>query len=179
MKSLGWDVFSTLVAVNNLILLKEMKGLEVFNELLLQQNRRFVLPEYMSPRTGRAVWGEPVSLPVSAMVYATIRNLLFIDHPERLDLMPLPQPEWFRPGHEIRIEDMPSRFGLLSMRVVSTENEIQFHFEKLPKFVPPDVQINLPVKTRIKREDDFILKREGTTSFVINGWPSIIRFIRK
>lgn len=178
-KSLGWDVFSTLVAVNNLILMKDTKGLDVFNGLLNQRNRRYVLPEYLSPLTGRANWGEGVSLAVSSMIFATIRNLLFVDYPERLDLMPLPQPEWFQPGHEIRIDDMPSRFGLLTIRVVSTENEIQFHFDKLPKFVPPDVQINLPVKTRIKQEDDFILKREGATTFVINGWPSIIRFIRK
>ncbi|OPZ33836.1 MAG: hypothetical protein BWY99_02692 [Synergistetes bacterium ADurb.BinA166] len=112
------------------------------------------------------------------MVFATLRNLLFVDNPERLELFPLPRESWFAPGNEIRIEDAPSRFGLISLRMSSTVNEIQLHFEKLPKFVPPDIMINLPYKTKIKQEDDFILKREEDTSFIINGWPSIVRFLR-
>lgn len=114
-----------------------------------------------------------------AMMFATLRNILFVDYPERLDLFPRPLPEWFEPGSEIRIDDMPSRFGLISLRMISTVNEIQFHFDKLPKFVPPDIMINLPFRTKIKLEDDFILKREEDMSYIINGWPSIVRFIRK
>ena len=82
---------------------------------------------------------------VSAMAFATIRNLLFVDHPERLDLFPLPRAEWFEPGNEMKIEDVPSRFGPISLRMVSTVNEIQVHFDKLPKFVPPEIMIPLPV----------------------------------
>ena len=178
-KSLGWDIFSTLVAANNLLLMKDAKGYETIENLFRTKNRTYTLPEYMNPASGRANWGEGASMVVSAMTFATIRNLLFIDHPERLDIFPLPQPDWFKPGNEIKIEDAPSRFGQISLRMVSTTHEIQLHFDKLPKFVPPDIMINLPYKTKIKHEDDFILKREGDTSVVINGWPSIVRFIRK
>ena len=146
--------------------------------ILRMRNRVFTLPDYINPATGRANWGDGSSLGAGAMVFATIRNLLFIDNPERLDLFPLPRESWFLPGNELRIEDVPSRFGLISLRVTSTVNEIQLHFDKLPKFVPPDIMINLPYKTKIKQEDDFILKREEDTSFIINGWPSIVRFLR-
>lgn len=178
-KSLGVDVFSSLVAANNLILLKDEKSYEIVRELMKARARTYVLPEFMNPATGRASWGAGASIIVSAMMFATIRNLVYVDHPERLDLFPIPRPEWFEAGNEIRVEDLPSRFGLISLRMVSTSNEIQIHFDKLPKFVPPDIMINLPCKSKIKPEDDFIIKREDDTSFIINGWPSIVRFIRK
>ncbi|OHD71518.1 MAG: hypothetical protein A2W19_16050 [Spirochaetes bacterium RBG_16_49_21] len=177
--SLGWDIFLTFIIANNLIFLKDMRAYGMIDNLLQTKNRRYVLPEYIHPASGRGNWGEGASITVNSMIYATIRNLLFVDYPERLDLFPLPKPQWFEPGNEIRIEDAPSRFGLLTIRVVSTSNEIQIHFEKLPKFVPPDIMINLPMKTRIKHEDDFIVKREDDRSVVINGWPALVRFIRK
>jgi hypothetical protein len=177
-KSLGCDLFSTLTAANAMLILKDAAGYDVLDGLLRMRNRTFSLPDYVNPATGRANWGEGASMAVSAMVFATIRNLLYVDHPERLDLFPLPRESWFQPGNEIRIEDAPSRFGLISLRMTTTVNEIQLHFDKLPKFVPPDIMINLPCKTKIKQEDDFILKREDETSFIINGWPSIVRFIR-
>jgi hypothetical protein len=177
-KSLGYDIMSTLVAANNMIQMKDPKVYDGIMDLLKMRGRTYVLPEFMNPTTGRSNWGDGVSMAASAMVFATIRNLLFIDRPERLDLFPLPRAEWFEPGNEMKIEDVPSRFGLISLRTVSTVNEVQIHFEKLPKFVPPDILINMPYKTKIKLEDDFVLKRENETSFIINGWPSIVRLIR-
>ncbi len=177
-KSIGCDMLSTLAAANTMIMLKDPAGYDAVEGLLKMRSRTFTLPEYVNPSTGRANWGDGSSMAAGAMVFATIRNLLFVDHPERLDLFPLPRESWFAPGNEIRIEDVPSRFGLISLRMSSTVNEIQLHFEKLPKFVPPDIMINLPYKTKIKQEDDFIIKREEDTSFIINGWPSIVRFLR-
>ncbi len=178
-KSLGVDIVSSLVAANNLILMKDAKSHEIMRALIGTKNKTYVLPEFMNSSTGKASWGDGASMTANAMMFATIRNFLFVDRPERLDLFPQPRPEWFEPGNEIKIEDLPSRFGLISLRMVSTANEIQIHFDKLPKFVPPDIMINLPYRTKIKLEDDFILKREEDTSYIINGWPSIVRFIRK
>jgi hypothetical protein len=178
-KSLGLDTFATLVAANNLLLMSDAKANDIIDTLLRMRNMTYILPEFMNPATGRAVWGDSSSMVVSAMAFATIRNLLFVDHPERLNIFPLPRAEWFEPGNEMKIEDAPSRFGSVSLRIVSTVNEIQVHFDKLPKFVPPEILIRMPYKTKIKLEDDFILKREDDTTFIINGWPSIVRFIRK
>jgi len=170
---------SSLVAANNLIMMKDPKCDEIVRALMGTKSGTYVLPEFMNPSTGRASWGDGASMTASAMMFATIRNILFVDYPERLDLFPRPRPEWFEPGNEIKIDDMPSRFGLISLRMASTVNEIQVHFEKLPKFVPPDIMINLPFRTKIKLEDDFILKREDDMSYIINGWPSIVRFMRR
>lgn len=178
-KSLGVDVVASLVAANNLIQMKDAGFHDIVRDLMASRAKTYALPEFMNPSNGRAGWGDGVSMAAGIMMYAAIRNSLFVDYQERLDLFPRPRPEWFEPGSEIAIDDMPSRFGPVSLRMVSTVNEIQVHFDKLPKFVPPDIMINLPCKTKIKLEDDFILKREDDTSFIINGWPSIVRFIRK
>ena len=61
---------------------------------------------------------------------------------------------------------------------ISTKSEIQFHFPKLPQYVPPSICINLPFKAKIKEEDDFIVKRKAGDSFIINGWPSIVKFVK-
>ena len=91
----------------------------------------------------------------------------------------IPQEDWFNPGSEISVENAPSRFGLISFRVVSTINEIQMHFDQLPKYIPPDIMITLPFKTKIHPGDDFIVKKVIGNSHIINGWPSIIKFRKK
>lgn len=178
-KSYGWDMLSTLIIANNCILLKDPEGSAIIETIMKMRSRSYTLPEFIHPGTGRAAWGDGSSIAACAMMYAALRNLLFVDYAERLDIFPLPSPEWFQPGREIKVENMPSRFGSLSFRMASTANEIQIHFDRAPKFIPPDIMINLPVRTKIKQEDDFIIKREGDFSFVINGWPSIVRFLRK
>ena len=47
------------------------------------------------------------------------------------------------------------------------------------KYVPPEIIINFPFKTKIIGEDDFIVKKKKGNSYYINGWPTVIRFIRK
>ena len=163
----------------NLILLKDDRGFQTLDKLIRIKKKSYVFPEYMNPSTGRANWGTGASKVSSSLAFSAIRNLFFVDYPERLDLLPVPPPEWFKPGTEIHLEDLPSRFGLLSIRIVSTSNEVQFHFEKLPKFVPPDIMINLPFKTKIRQEDDFIVKKEEEMSYVINGWPSLVKCSRR
>ena len=179
LKSIGWDIISTLVTVNNMIYLKDNKSIEIIDKLLKKAGNRYVLPDYMNPATGKANWGRGESRIVSSMIFSVLRNMLFIDYPERLDIFPVSRPEWFKPGNKIVIDDAPSRFGPISISVLSTSNEVQFHFEKLPKFVPADIMINLPFKIKIKPEDDFIVKKEFDNAFIINGWPSIVRFVRK
>jgi hypothetical protein len=73
----------------------------------------------------------------------------------------------------------PSRFGNINLRMAVTEHEIQFFFEGLPKFIPPDILIHLPFKAVIKPGDDFVIKKDFEDSFVINGWPAYAGFIRK
>ncbi len=178
-KPYGWDVFNSLVVANSLILRKDPRAHQVLGKLMEIGGGRYSFPSFLNPASGRGCYGTGSSGVASMMLFICLRNIMFVDYTERLELFPIPHRDWFKPGAEIVVEAFPSRFGQIHFRMVSTSNEIQLHFESLPKFVPPDIMINLPVRATIHEADDFIVKREEEQSFVINGWPSVVRFIRK
>jgi hypothetical protein len=140
---------------------------------------RYSLSEIINHENSHGISEEGDSIAVSSQIFSFIRSSLFVDYPQRLELFPVPRREWFNPGQEIEIKDAPSRFGLLSIKIIMTQNEVHFHFNEMPQFIPPDIMINLPFKAMINEEDDFVIKKSIGNSFVINGWPSIIRFTRQ
>ena len=177
--SYGWDLFNTLLIGNALLHIKDHKGYELIQILMNIGGDRYSFPDYINPVTGKGCWGKGPSKIINAMFFLSLRNLIFIDAPERLEVFPVPSKNWFKPGSEIILENAPSRFGKISLRMICTSNEIQLHFEDLPKYVPPDIMIHLPEKVKIIEGEDFVIKKEEDTTFVINGWPSLVRFIRK
>ena len=177
-KSLGLDLLATLLTMNCMLYQKRSQVWDVLDRVFLLGGNRLSLPDFANPSSSHGCLGQGASLAVCSMLFCTMRNLLYIDTRDRLELFPVPKEDWFMPGSELRIQDMPSRFGGLNIRVVSTANEIQLQFENLPKYVPPDIMINLPCNASVVKEDDFVLKKEFGSSFLINGWPALIRFVR-
>lgn len=175
----GYDIILSLIYAHNLLLQKDPGCIEILDTILKMGGMTYSVPEFVNPATGSGVNGQGDPPHFSALLFQLLRNLLFIDHSNRLELFPLPREEWFVPGVEFNINDAPSRFGLLHIKVINTQNEIHIHFPVLPKFVPPDIMINLPVKVSLKEEDDFVIKKRYGNSYIINGWPSIIRFTRR
>ncbi|PKL37632.1 MAG: hypothetical protein CVV44_14905 [Spirochaetae bacterium HGW-Spirochaetae-1] len=177
-KSLGIDIFSSILIAHNILRMNDKRIYDILKKIFKVGGKTFCLPEFVSPGSMNGVWGDGCSKIISAELFSLLRDIIFIDLPERLEIFPVPLEEWFIPGKDIIIEDAPSRFGGISFRVATTQNEVQFHFDKLPKYVPPEILITLPFKTKIVEGDDFILKKFYDNSFLINGWPSIIRFIK-
>ncbi len=175
----GYDILLSLIYAQNLLLQKDPACIDIFKTILKMGGNTYSVPEFVNPATGYGVNGQGDPPHFNAMLFQFMRNLLFIDHSNRLELFPIPHEDWFKPGVELTINDAPSRFGVLHIRIVNTQNEIHFHFPVLPKFVPPDIMINLPVKVSLKEEDDFVIKKRYGNTFIINGWPSIIRFSRR
>ncbi len=178
-KSMGLDLKATLHLLNSMIYLKDPRVWDVLPRVMKIGSKRFSLPDYANPLTKHGCWGKGASKTVDSLLLCTLRNLLFLDIHDRLELFPIPKEEWFRPGSDIVIEKAPSRYGNISVRVVSTAHEIHVQFEDLPKYIPPDIMINFPFKLKIVKGDDFVLKKEFGTSFLINGWPSVVRFMKK
>lgn len=176
---LGWDMVSSLVMGANLVGLRDAEAVQTITRVLRMGAGRYSLPEYVNPLTGSGCGGAGASRIAATMAFAAIRHLIFIDRQDRLDIFPVPLPEWFEAGSEIAIIDAPSRFGPLSIRMIATPNEIQVHFDRLPKYVPPDIMISMPFRTSINEGEDFIVKKEVGNAYIINGWPSLVRFIRK
>lgn len=175
----GWDMFISLLTAINYLMNHNTAVLPFIKKLFDLGKNRYAIPEIVNPITGNGISGDGDSGIISASFFILLRNMVFMDHPNRLELFPLPQEQWFNPGQEITIEHAPSRFGEINIRTVSTPNELQIYFNDLPKFIPPDIMINLPFSASLKEDEDFVIKKEAGNSFIINGWPSIIRFIRK
>ena len=178
-KSIGLDLFSSLIVANNMLTVNSQTSFDICSEIEKIGGKRYCLPEFADERNRRGVWGSGASKVCSAEMFSLLRNMIFIDLPERLSIFPMPQKEWFSTGKEFVIENAPSRFGYINFKYNVSENDILFRFDTLPKFVPPEVVITLPYNVKIQRNDDFMLKKAmDNKTFVINGWPSFIRFTR-
>ncbi len=178
-KSLGVDLFSSAAAANAMLMLKHPDACQTVKAIMESGKTAFSLSSYVNPQNGAGVYTDDSSSLMSAVFFSAVRNSLFIDYPESLDILPVPNPDWFNPGFEIIIENAPSRFGVLSIHITSTLSEVLIQFDKIPKFIPPQLIINLPFKAKIIPGEDFILKKEHNNSFFLNGWPSIVRFVKK
>ena len=177
--SAGIDTASTLAGILNLVHLKNADMYSALDKIMHQFGKTCALPEYYNPVTGHGCNGEGDSRVCASLLCTVLKNLLFIDRTERLELFPVPREKWFRPGDSFVIRDAPSRFGLLSYRVVSGPSDVRIMFDALPRFIPPDIMINLPFRTTLRNGDDFIIKKSEGTSHVINGWPVSLCFIRQ
>jgi len=178
-KSIGLDLFSSLIVANNMLAINSRIAFGIYYEIEKTGGKRYCLPEFADERNKRGVWGNGASKICSGEMFSLLRNMIFIDMPERLSIFPVPKKEWFSSGKEFVIENAPSRFGYINFRYDASENDIIFRFEALPKFVPPEIVITLPYSVKIHRNDDFILKKTiDNKTYVINGWPPFIKFTR-
>jgi len=175
----GIDLYISLVYSNILLSNKEEDGLILYDEIVRHYGQSVSIPEFASPRSWDAVSGNGDHNASASLFAVLLRNQLFIDQPSRLEFFPIPKAEWFEPGSSIQITNAPSRFGAISVRVVTTHNEIHFVFPELPTFIPPEIVFNLPCPVKIVLDDDFVLKKSHRNTFHINGWPSTVRFIIK
>lgn len=173
----GIDMFSSALVLIHLISLKDLRFSVFYKKFFSLIDDYFTLPEFLDPALKRGVWGNGNSKIIAALILIIARNRIFLDRPERLEIFPAPENEWFETGGKIKIEDALTRYGRISFISETLENEIKFTFTSLPKFIPSDIMINIPIETSIVESDEFILKRKTGNSYIINGWPSVIRFL--
>lgn len=174
----GWDSVLSFLFACNLIHCRDMRYHDLIGEFMRKGGGRFSLQDILHPGSGAGMLGDGDSVEVMAAFALTLRNMLFMDFENRLDVLPAPREDWFMPGSEIVVQDAPSRFGPISFRVLSSSGEVQFRFIDLPKFVPPEIMINLPFRAKIKQESDFVIKKDFGNAVTINGWPAIVKFSR-
>ena len=82
----------------------------------------------------------------------------------------------FNAGSRIRVENATSRYGLISFTLDASGDEIRISFSGSPKYLPPDILVNIPFDTTIIPGDDFIFKKKTGYNYIISGWPSSLRF---
>lgn len=174
----GIDTILSLTMAVNLLICRDERCYDILSRFMELAGERYTLPEVLNCKTGCGILGEPDSHIAMSAFFILLRNIFFMDYENRLDIMPLLRTQWLQGGSEIAIQNAPSRFGFINFKVMSFDNEVQFRFNDLPKFIPPEIMINLPYKMKIKESDDFIIKKEYENAVIINGWPSLIRFLK-
>jgi len=172
----GIDLFSSALVLLHLNSLKDSRYLPFYTKYFSLIDDFFTLPEYLDPHLKRGVWGDGNLKIIAALILVIVRNRLFLDRPDRLEIFPSAENHWFEPGKKIKVEDALTRYGKITFIMEASADEIKLTFQGLPKFIPSDIMINIPFDTSIMEADDFILKRKVGNSYIINGWPSIVRF---
>jgi hypothetical protein len=172
----GIDMFSSAIVLIHLISLKDERVKVFYEKFFPMVDDFFILPEFIDPVTKRGSNGDGNLKIIAALILIITRSRIFIDRADRLELFPIPEKKWFESGKKIKIDDAITRFGRISFIAESSEEDIKITFTSLPKFIPSDIMINLPFDTSIAESDDFILKRKIGNSYIINGWPSVIKF---
>lgn len=173
----GIDVISSLCLANSMLHSHDKRAVDILHAIITLCKKRKFMPDFLDPVSGHAIVKEPISIVAVSLLFQAIRNICFIDHPERLELFPVPVEEWFG-DYQIVITNAPSRFGNLSFVSTTTSDEFIIQFTDVPRFIPHDILINLPFRAKIKKADDFIVKYETEKSWCVNGWPSELRFKR-
>ena len=169
-------MFANAVILNQMLLIRDQRFHFFFSTYTSLINDFFALPEFVDPASGHGSFGDGNSKVIASVLFVILRNMFFIDHSERLEIFPVPEEKWFNTGGRMKIDKAPSRFGLISFSMEINEKEIKIAFTELPKYIPSDIQINLPFETKVIESDDFILKKKVNNSYFINGWPSFVRF---
>ncbi|MDY6935903.1 MAG: hypothetical protein SVZ03_17000 [Spirochaetota bacterium] len=175
----GSNLLFTIIVGLNLLLIKDSRVYDIVTTLIELGKESYALPQFINPKTGLCISGEGDSIEVLSAFFLLLRSILFIDFQDRLELLPVPKADWFSKGKEIIIEKAPSRFGYININIISTKDDIQFRFNEAPKFLPPNIMINLPFGVRIEQGEDFLVKKVIGNSYLINGWPTIIKFYKK
>ncbi len=172
----GIDMFSSIVMLNHLYSVGVGDSNSCYNKINSFFDAFHATPEFVDLSVRRGTWGEGNSKIVNAVIFSLLRNRLFIDNQERLELFPVPEKGWFSSGCRVRVEDAVSRFGTISFSLEVTDNEIRLSFSGSPKYLPPDILVNIPYDTAILPGDDFIVKKKIGYNYIISGWPATIRF---
>jgi hypothetical protein len=172
----GIDLFSSALVLIHLISLKDSR-FNIFSKKFFSLiDDYFTLPEFIDPVLKRGVRGDGNMKIIAALIFIIQRNRVFLDRPDRLELFTAPEAHWFKPGNRIKVDNALTRYGKISFLSEASDDEIKITFTGLPKFIPSDIMINFPMETSIIESDDFILKRKSGNSYIINGWPAVIRF---
>lgn len=172
----GVDNNASAVLLNQLLLQNSPLFHDFKKKFFSLTSELFLTPDFINPVTGNGCNGSGKSEIVTSLYFIIIRNMFFIDREDRLELFPVPESGWFKPGSRIQVDQSPSRFGLISFTVETGEKDVKIIFNDPPKYLPPDIMINLPFNASILEGDDFIVKKQTASAFLINGWPSVVRF---
>jgi hypothetical protein len=175
----GYDVRHNCILVNALLREGNPAALDLLESLRDRAGSRLTLTSLMDPSGKRGIGSIPDDPEIAALLAITLRNRTVMDEGQRLTIFPVPDPNLFQGKRDLELVHVVTRFGIINLQVSIREREIQISFGDVPRFMPADILINLPVPFKAVPSDEFIIKHQFKDSVLISGWPEIIHCRRR
>ncbi len=176
---IGYDVRHNLILVNVLLREGDPSAQDLLENLRERAGSRMTLTSLLDPSGKRGIGTVPDDPEIAALMAITLRNRSVMDEGQRLTIFPVPDPNLFQGERDLELVHVVTRFGTIDLQVSIREREIQISFGDVPRFMPADILINLPVSFKAIPSDEFIIKHQFTNSVLISGWPEIIHCRRR
>jgi len=173
---MGIDIYASLVLLNQLLLSRSENTLPFIKKFFSLFDEFIVTPEYVHPLYGRGCNGDGNSPVIAALLFVLLRNFLFFEYEDKIEILPFPEPDWFKQGSSLKVENGSTRFGTLNFEIETQEKEIRLILGDSPKYIPSEIKINFPFDIGIIDSDEFIVKKKIGNTYYLNGWPSVIKF---
>jgi hypothetical protein len=135
---------SLFVTNTHIIRGEQDKAVDGFYSFLLHSTSSQGFPEGVYDQK-REAWGGTVPhLWAAALYVTTLRNMLVREEGHDLHLLSAVPPGWLEPGKKIRFENVPTRFGAISLTMAAAKDVLVLRFTRPDRADPERVLIHLP-----------------------------------
>jgi hypothetical protein len=140
---------SLFVTNSHLIRGEQAKAVDGFYSFLIHSTSTQGFPEGVFYQK-REAWGDTVPhLWAAAFYVTTLRNMLVREEGRDLHLLSAVPSAWLEPGKGIRFENVPTRFGKISLKVEAQKDAFVLCFTRPDGFDPERVIIHLPADLEV------------------------------
>ncbi len=140
----------SLFVTNSYIIREEQdKAVDGFYSFLLHSTSTQGFPGGVYYRTREARENALPHLRAAALYVMTLRNMLVREDGENLHIFSAVPAEWLEPGQSISFENVPTRFGKISLTAKAEEDSITVFFTRPERRDPARLLIHLPPSLEI------------------------------
>lgn len=149
----GFGTYLTMHLAEVYLFERNPKFWQVLEWLINLASSTYCWPEAVHPVTRGGCMGDGHHGWAVAEFLILMRHLLFFEEYDRLIVTPCLKPEWLEQEGEIKIENAPSYFGKINIRIKVYPKKLIYEFDAQYHQAPREIEINLPVDIERCRVD--------------------------
>ncbi|MFH1428166.1 MAG: hypothetical protein ABIH39_00305 [Candidatus Margulisiibacteriota bacterium] len=158
----GFGTYLTAHVAECYVALNDKRAIKMLNWLLDKATDTYTWPEAINPLDFGGNMGDGHHGWAAADFLILVRNMLFMEKEEKLELLPCVDDEWFSPGKKIVVANAPTYFGTINFQIKTHRNmrvelDADFNFHYLPEAI----EVNLPenIKSLDFRDKEYPVKK--------------------
>ncbi len=132
------------VTNSHIIREEQEEAIDGFYSFLLHSTSTHSFPDSVQYQTKEAQGDHLPHLKAAALYVTTLRNMLVREEGENLHIFSAVPSAWLEPGKTIRFENVPTRFGRISVSATAEEDLIMINLTRPDRRDPERVLIHLP-----------------------------------